>query len=118
KRLYGSPDPQTLRAMEDYEIDTPKRLEKALKILAQVQTYLRRASAEMRDQQIKGIRPVNKGLRAAKQLHDVSRTVLDSLKSRDGSVMKFGVPSVIVVEGYEKKDGTPGLRVKTVPLDV
>lgn len=118
KRVYGTPEPRVSVAMENFEVEAPKRLARVLRVLADVQGYLRGAAEIMEEQNIKGRRPVKKGARAAKQLQVFCETVQKSMKTRDGFVMLYGVPHVIVVDGYEKRDGSHGIRIRTVPLDV
>lgn len=119
QRVLGGASSELLSAMTSFEVDMPKTVETIKTTLEDVVKHLRYTIGEAREQQIKGVlRPMNKGLRAAKTLSDFCSTLVTASKTKDGVVRKFGVPHAIVLDGYESRDGTHRVKIRTVPLDV
>lgn len=117
KYLSGNVSPQILRAMNEYEEENPIRLEHAETVLTKVVEYLGIAMAKAKDQQIKGMRKAGKGLRAAKDLLDTVRIISKALETKDGIISQYGTYGAIV-DGWERRDGTYGMTLRMVPLDV
>ena len=141
--LAGGTSPDLLRAMTAFEEEMPARVKSVRSTLDDVQKHIGTAIGKAREQQVKGVlREMSKGLRAAKTLSEFCGTLLEASKSRDGApvldqngqavlgkngqplkatagvVRKFGVPHAVVLDGYESRDGTHRVRIRTVPLDV
>lgn len=119
QRLVGTQSDRMLRAMEAFEIDVPKRLEGIQASLADVNHYLHGALNKAIDQEIKGVRrDINKALRASKMLREFFDLFAEAASTRDGLVVKYGVPYAVVLDGYVSRDGTKRARLRTVPLDI
>lgn len=118
QRVMSTVDPSIIRAMETYEQDVPEALDRVLVTLVSAQTFLRDALAKIIEGGYKGRRDVNKGIRACKTLMSLCETMKSSIATRDGRVMLYGVPHVIVLDGYFSRQGERKIRVRTVPLDV
>lgn len=111
-------DPASLLAlMQEYEVENPKRLKKAQKVLESVIPYLKAAIGEIKESKGSGLRAANKGLRAAKDLLEACRIIDKSLATKDGIVMEYGAFGCGVT-GWMRRDGTKGMTLKLVPLDV
>lgn len=118
KTVFGNVDARTLKAMEKFEVDIPHDLTKAAKTLEQVKKHLERAVHAFEDQDIKGRRELKKGLTATKHLLEFCELVTSSLKTKDGVVVDYGVPYGVIVDGFERRNGDAGVRIRTVPLDI
>lgn len=116
--LSGSPASAMIAAMEEYETKTPERIRTLAKVLQEAAEYLKEASDAFAEQGLGGIRKVNKGARAARELNQLLTLVDKSLATRDGIVMHYGVPHGVIVEGLRSRNGGESVRLKVVPLDV
>lgn len=143
QRVVGGAPSKLLSAMHDFEVEMPKKVRKVRDTLNTVQEHLTFAVKRAREEEIKGVlREMNKGLRAAKQMSEFCGTLLEAsqsrtgafLKDQDGNILKtkdgtplkstagvvtkFGIPHAVVLDGYESRDGTRRMKIRTVPLDV
>jgi ATP-dependent DNA helicase DinG len=119
QRVTGGASPRLLNAMNAFEIELPAKVETINVTLEQVQKHLVDAIGKARDNQVKGIlRDMGKGLRAARKLTDFCNSLVSASQTKDGVIVKFGVPHAVVVDGYESRDGKHRVKVRTVPLDV
>lgn len=118
QRVLSTVDPSIIRAMETYEQSVPEALDRVLVTLVNAQVFLREALARVVEQGVPGRRDINKGLRATKTLMALCETMIASIATRDGRVMLYGVPHVMVLDGYFSRQGERRIRVRTVPLDV
>lgn len=118
QRVVGGSGP-LLSAMSAFEEDLPVKVERVKATLDETKKHLTEAITKAREEEVKGVlREMSKGLRAAKQLSDFCSTLLYASKSKTGVVRKFDVPHAVVLDGYESRDGTHRVKVRTVPLDV
>ncbi|QFG12289.1 DNA helicase [Arthrobacter phage Racecar] len=117
KYPLGMPSGPLAYAMNEFEEENPVRLAKIDESLQKVIKYLEPAVEIARDNKIKGVRKMNKGLRAAKDLLDMARIMSKALETKDGIIHQYGTYGALV-DGWEKRDGTPGMTIRLVPLDV
>lgn len=117
KMVSGSASQQLIHAMNDHEQQNPVRLHNSEETLVKVVDYLTKATKEGRENGIKGMRKANKGLRAAKELLNTVRIISKALETKDGIINDYGAYGAIV-DGWEKRDGTQGMTIRLVPLDV
>lgn len=106
-----------LNLMDEYEIENPKKLQKAQAVLEKTIPYMKSAVEEIRESKGSGLRAANKGIRAAKDLLEACRIIDKSLHTKDGIVQEFGAFGC-GVSGWMRRDGTKGMTLKLVPLDV
>jgi ATP-dependent DNA helicase DinG len=118
KTVHGTGNTRLVRAMEIIEEKVPGELEKTEATLERAQKHLERTLETMRDQEMKGIRDISKGITAAKSLRRFCSLVREAIKTKDGVVVEYGVPYGVIVDGFERRSGEPGVRLRTVPLDV
>lgn len=112
----GTPE-DVIRAMTEYEEENPKRLEKVLSTLEKALNYLKRVQEYMIDEQIKGLRDINKGIRACKDIIEFAEICTQALATKDGIVQQYGAFGA-VVSGWERRNGDRGMTVTLTPLDV
>lgn len=119
QRVLGGASSELLSAMTAFEEEMPVKVTKIQATLEEVKNHLTEAVKKAREEEVKGVlREMNKGLRAAKQLSGFCGTLVHAAKSKTGVVRKFDIPHAIVLDGYESKDGTHRVKIRTVPLDV
>lgn len=118
KTLSGSDPTYLLNMMTEYEVENPKRLEEAMVVLEKAITHLKEAAEACREQKGTGLRPINKGLRAAKDMLEACRIIDKAIATKDGIVQEFGVFGCSIDGWVRSRDGQPGLTLRLVPLDV
>lgn len=117
KYPLGMPSGSLALAMEEFEVENPKRLLKADEELEQVIKYLVPTIEVARENKIKGVRDMNKGLRAAKDLLETVRIMSKALETNDGIIQQYGTYGALV-DGWVRRDETIGMTIRLVPLDV
>jgi len=118
KYPVGMPSGPVAFAMNEFETENPVRLAQAEKQLEEVIKYLEPALQTARENKIKGVRKISKGLRASKDLLDTVRIMSKALETDDGIISQYGTYGALVDGWVRKKDGTPGMTIRLVPLDV
>lgn len=113
----GRPSGPLAHAMDEFEEENPARLVRAENALEEAVKYLMPALEEAREQKIKGIRKISKGLRACKDLLEQVQIISKAFETKDGIINQYGTYGALV-DGYEKQDGTPWMKIRLVPLDV
>jgi ATP-dependent DNA helicase DinG len=113
----GMPSAALAMAMSEFEEENPKRLLTIEKQMEKTEKYLTKALAIAKDEKIKGIRKISKGLRACRDLRDTVQILYKALETKDGIIQQYGTFGALV-DGWEKRDGTPGMTIRLVPLDV
>ena len=121
--LSGSQSAKTVQAMVDYETRVPQRLQTALDHFEKAEEAIKKGVDYVDDaaalgQRISGVRKLRTGLRAVRSLRSVFDTALESMKTRDGIVMRFGVPYGVIADGYVNRKGERSVSIRTVPLDI
>ena len=117
KMISGSASAPLIHAMNDYEQQNPVRIANSEATLVKVVDYLTKATKHARENGIKGMRKANKGLRSANELLNTIRIISKALETKDGIINDYGAYGCIV-DGWEKRDGTQGMTIRLVPLDV
>lgn len=117
KYINGSATNKVNKLMNEFEIDNPKRLESIEAIMETVGKYLQRAVSIVLDEKIKGVRELRKGLRASLELRKVCQIISKAIETKDGIISQFGSYGVLV-DGWEHRDGTTGMTIRMVPLDI
>jgi Rad3-related DNA helicase len=112
--LSGSVDVTLRDKLEQYELQGPGRFRVASDNLKSVHETLKK---DLEDRE-RGNRKVSKAKNAAKRLATVLDMVAESLTTRDGIVMRYGVPYVVLGEGYKAYKGTHDVKIRCVPLDI
>lgn len=112
--LSGSVDAALAEKLNEYEIHGPTRLRVAADNFKEVYDVLKKDL----DDRERGNRKVSKAKTAAKRLARVLDMVAESLTTRDGIVTRFGVPYVVIGEGYKAYKGTNDVKIRCVPLDI
>lgn len=104
-------------AMKEFEEENPGRLARAEVALEEVMTYLMKVVHKASEEKIKGIRKIRKGLTATKDMLEIVQILSKALETSDGIIQAYGTYGALV-DGWEKRDGTPGMTIRLVPLDV
>lgn len=117
KFLSSGDDPRLISAMVEYEEQNPARLAHAEQVLEAAIEYLQKAAIKAKDINLRNRRKVSKGFRCAKDLLDIVKIVSQALETRNGIINQYGIYGAIV-DGWEKRDGTQGMTLRLVPLDV
>lgn len=117
KYPMGMPSAAMAMAMTEYEEENPKRLAQIEAQLEKTSKYLAKALLVAKEDKVKGVRKISKGLRATRDLWDTVQIMSKALPTNDGIINQYGAFGVLV-DGWEKRDGTPGMTLRMVPLDV
>lgn len=104
-------------AMNEFEHENPVRLVNAEKALMEIEKYLIPVIFKASEEKIKGIRKIRKGYTAVRDLLEIVRIISKALETNDGIIQAYGTYGALV-DGWEKRDGTPGMTIRLVPLDV
>ena len=117
KTVRGAVTGPLAYAMDEFENENPGRLARAEKALEEVEKYLIPVIAKATDEKIKGIRKIRKGYTAVRDMLEIVRIISKALETQDGIIQAYGTYGALV-DGFEKQDGTPYLKIRLVPLDV
>lgn len=117
KYPLGRPSGPLAEAMDEFETDNPARLVHAQAAIEAAQKFLVPAIAKAAHEKVKGIRKIRKGLTAANELLEIVNIIAKAFETKDGIIHQYGVYGALV-DGWEKRDGTPGMTIRLVPLDV
>lgn len=110
--------PELNALMTEFEEDNPIRLQKANDVLEKVITYLAAAKVEAAESYgFKGMRKINKGYRAAKELRETVQILIQAIQTKDGIVQQYGVYGA-VVQGWRRQNGDRGMTLRLTPLDI
>ena len=104
-------------AMDEFESENPVRLKLIEDTLEEVGKYLGKVISFMAENKVKGVRKVRKGATAAYELLSIVQILSKALETKDGIISDYGIYGALV-DGWEKRDGTPGMTIRLVPLDV
>lgn len=104
-------------AMAEFELQNPARLARAEAALVDIETYLFKVVMKAMEEKIKGVRKIRKGYTATRDLLEIVRIMSKALETTDGIIQAYGTYGALV-DGWEKRDGTPGMTIRLVPLDV
>lgn len=118
KYLTGADEPTT-HLMNEFENENPKRLAATEKALIEAVNYLTttRQTIVNDEMKLKGMRNLNKGLRAAKDLLETVRIISKAIETKNGIVQQYGAFGV-VVDGWRRRNGDKGMTIRLTPLDV
>lgn len=117
KYPMGMPSAAMAMAMTEYEEENPKRLQLIIDQLTKTAKYMSVALQTAKDEKVKGVRKISKGLRATRDLWETALLLQQAIQTKDGIINQYGTFGVLV-DGWEKRDGTPGMTLRMVPLDV
>lgn len=117
KTVRGAVTGPLAYAMNEFETDNPGRLARVEKALEDIQKYLIPVIAKATDEKIKGIRKIRKGYTATRDMLEIVQIISKALETSDGIIQAYGTYGALV-DGWEKRDGTPGMTIRLVPLDV
>lgn len=112
--LSGSVDGAVVSALENYELQGPGRFRAAADIFEMCQKAIENEIKNMERPK----RKVTKGRTACKRLVRVMDMVAESLTTRDGIVVRYGVPYAVIGEGQKAWKGEADVKLRCVPLDV
>lgn len=117
KTVRGAVTGPLAYAMNEFENENPGRLARVEKALEEIQKYLIPVIVKATDEKIKGIRKIRKGFTATRDLLEIVQIISKALETSDGIIQAYGTYGALV-DGWEKRDGTPGMTIRLVPLDV
>jgi ATP-dependent DNA helicase DinG len=103
--------------MTEFEEQNPGRLARVEAALEEVEKYLIPVIAKAVDEKIKGIRKIRKGYTATRDMLEIVRIIAKAFETSDGIIQAYGTYGALV-DGFEKQDGTPYMKIRLVPLDV
>lgn len=112
--LSGAIDPSLMAALEDYELNGPGRFTEAAKVFKDLEDKFK---LDIKDRE-RVPRKLGKGKTAATRLARVFDMLGESLTTRDGIVVRYGVPYVAIGDGYKAWKGGYDIKIRCVPLDV
>lgn len=117
KYPLGRPSAELGAAMEEFETVNPGRLQRAEQGLMDAYQYLFPTVKKATEDGIKGIRKMRKGLTATRDLLEIVKIISKALETKDGIISQYGTYGALV-DGFEKQDGTPWMKIRLIPLDV
>jgi Rad3-related DNA helicase len=117
KYPLGRPSAELGAAMDEFENMNPGRLQRAEEGLMEAYKYLFPVIKNAQEDGIKGLRKMRKGLTASRDLLEIVKILSKALETKDGIINQYGTYGALV-DGFEKQDGTPWMKIRLVPLDV
>lgn len=118
KNLSPSDPAPLLALMTEYEVQNPKRLEEAEVVLEKAIKHLAAAAEICREQKGTGLRYINKGARAAKDMLEAARIIAKAIATKDGIVAEYGIFGCSIEGWVRQRDQKPGMTLRLVPMDV
>lgn len=121
-KFVRTKDPSFLGAMKIHEEDGTQYLEDAITVLTGVEKFIKESLKA--DAEADGImsrpdkRNARKGVRNASKLLKIMTRMSLAMQEKSGTVMEYGVPYSVSVEGYVRKNGEKSIRFTTTPLDI
>lgn len=113
-----------LNAMQEYEVQTPAMIDRAIDGLESTLVYFDKVSNILMDDydslgvKVKNRRKFSKGRRVAKELIKTLEMLKNAITSNDGIVNNYGKTGVILRGWLRKKDNSKGVTISIKPLDV
>lgn len=117
KTVRGAVTGQLAHAMMEFENENPGRLLSVQSSLEDISKYLQLVVFKATEEKIKGVRKVRKGFTASRSLLEMVQIISKAFETTDGIIQAFGTYGALV-DGFEKQDGTPWMKIRLVPLDV
>lgn len=117
KNHSPSDPPELLAMMTEFETENPKRLAHTIEVLEKAVKYLKPAQELAQESKSRGLRKINKAIRACKDLTETAEIISKALETKDGIVSQYGAYGA-VVDGWERRTGEKGMTLRLVPLDV
>jgi len=117
KTVRGAVTGPLLYAMNEFEEENPGRLARAEAALTEISDYLAKVTHKAAEEKIKGIRKIRKGWTASRDMLEIVQILSKAFATTDGIIQAYGTYGALV-DGFEKQDGTPWMKIRLVPLDV
>lgn len=117
KMVKGAVTGPLAYAMNEFENENPGRLVRTEAALVEIEKYLGKVVIKAIDEKIKGVRKIRKGYTATRDMLEIVRIISKALETKDGIIQAYGTYGALV-DGWEKRDGTSGMTIRLVPLDV
>lgn len=117
KYPLGRPNGALAAAMDEFEGENPKRILRAIEAMEKVTKWIGPVLEQARLDKVKGVRKISKAARAASDLHETLLIISKAFETKDGIIQQYGTYGALV-DGWKKRDGTPGMTIRLVPLDV
>lgn len=117
KTVRGAVTGPLAYAMNEFENENPGRLVRTEAALVELEKYLQRVVLKAMDEKIKGVRKIRKGYTATRDMLEIVRIISKAFETPDGIIQAYGTYGALV-DGWEKRDGTSGMTIRLVPLDV
>lgn len=121
RTVMAPPGSTVYEAMRTVEEEMPLELESMQGIIEKLVKRITEARDILKESpgKKKGVRDLTKALTALKILNKVSKMIKESIFTRDGIVMHFGVPFVVEYSGrFDEKNNKNRLNLSFVPIDV
>lgn len=121
RSVFAPPGSKVFQAMTKLESEVPMELESLKGIIEALQKKVSLARETLRDSggKKKGVRELTKALTSLRILAKVCRMIKETITSRDGIVMDFGVPFVVEYSGkIDEKYSKNRINLSFVPIDV
>lgn len=121
RSVFAPPGSAVHQAMVRLENDVPMELESLEGVIKSLQKKITDARETLRETagKKKGVRDLTKAITSLKILSKVCRMIKDTITTRDGIVMDFGVPYVVEYRGwFDDKYSKKRINLSFVPIDV
>lgn len=113
-------DDSEREVMNTFEIDGIKRLDDASLAVESAKVLLDRVSKDAEDYGVtsRSLKEIRKAITACKTLSHLLSLIRKAMDSEIGTVVDYGVPYAVVLDGFTRKSGDRSCNIQAVPLDV
>ena len=109
-----SSSPGLIRAMHNYEDDGPERLSTAIEVFGEVKEFLESHVVKSRESGLNIPRKISVAQTATKNMIDILEKLLESLGTKDGVVVRYGVPYTVLASAMWNGK----IKISAVPMDI
>lgn len=118
KDVFVGSRPSLIAAMTAFENEGPELLKKSIAVLTEVSQFLGEAIKNMRDAGRGGTRKISVGRTSAITLKNVLEKILLSMSTKNGTIVSYGVPYTVLVDGFTTRAGKLTAKISVIPMDI
>lgn len=118
KDVYVGSRPSLIDAMHVFEEEGPEILAESIDIITEAYEFFGAALKNMRDSGVRGTRKISVGRTSAGTLKSVLEKILLSMGTKNGTIVSYGVPYTVLVDGFTTRSGNLTAKISVIPMDI